>query len=114
VAIYSQDVKTGDVALAFIGRRPNHTVIAKERHEYLFALSGGFFLLNELIKTGDQRANATALAAIRQSANVVKSSSATFPDEALMPFCRLLEARDPQVRWWAFRVIRFAPTSPEI
>jgi hypothetical protein len=111
-AVYSADVKTGDLALAFIGRRPDDTVLAKVGHQYLFSLGGGFRLLNKLVKPGDDDANASALAAIRESAKLVKHPSEDLTDRTLMPFYRLLYARDHNVRRWAFGVLRFAPMSP--
>ena len=113
-AIYSSEVKAGELALAFIGRRPNDTVDAKDGHVYLFYMSGGFDLLSQLIKDGDEEANACALDAIKEAAKLIRPPRANFADDWLMPFRRLLKARDPQVRWWAFCVLRGAPISPLI
>jgi hypothetical protein len=114
VAIYSSNVKTGDRALAFIGRRPNDQVLAKEGHAYLFYMSGGFKLLRELVHSRDDDDNTCALAAIKQAATIVKPPSALFPDEGLVPFCKLLKSQDPDVRWWAFRILRQAANGPQI
>jgi hypothetical protein len=114
VAIYSSDVKAGDLALAFIGRRPKDTVDEKQGHHYLFSMSDGFRLLSKLVYSGKEDDNAAALAAIKEAAKVIKPPSANVPDEGLMPFVRLLKGRNPRLRSWAFSVLMLAPTSPFI